>query len=108
MQIKNQTKDLVVAEEYELCDSTLRRAIGLMFSPPKTLVFEFAGPQIVYLHMLFVFFPIDIVFVDTRKKVVDIKHAKPFQPHISSKNMAKYIIETPDAGKTEIGDQLEF
>ena len=62
-------------------------------------------------HMFFVFYPIAIIWLDSSKKVVDIKtRARPFTPFIKPKKPAKYILELP-VGKAElikIGDKLSF
>lgn len=48
------------------------------------------------IHMLFVFFPIDVVWLDKNKKVVDKReNVKPFTPWITPGKAAKYVIELP-------------
>ena len=60
--------------------------------------------------MLFVFYPIDVLFLDKQRRIVEIK--RDFMPFTlySPKCKANYIIETV-AGKTEgckVGDILAF
>ena len=87
-----------------------------MFSKPlqdNCLVFVFSKPKKVVLHMVFVFFPIDILFLDTNKKVVEVmENVKPFTPHILPKRNAKYIVELPSSTikktNTKVSHIIEF
>ena len=84
---------------------------GLMFSkkPDYGLVFAFQTEKIRSLHMFFVFFPIDAVYLDENKKVVDIKrNLRPFSLNYTPKAPSKYLIEIPThlASAIGIGDQL--
>lgn len=111
--IRNKTKKTVIGERYELCRGFFSKASGLMFKlSPKILVFEFDKEKINSLHMFFVFFPIDVLFLDKNKKVVEVK--KNFMPfHIyTPKKKSMYVIELPlftlDHTKTQAGDILDF
>ena len=62
--------------------------------------------------MFFVFYPIDVLFLDKNKIVADKKeNFKPFAFY-KSKKKAMYAIELPNETikktKTEIGDKIEF
>ena len=62
--------------------------------------------------MFFVFYPIDVLFLDKNKIVVDKKERfMPFAFY-KSKRKAMYAIEMPNGTlkktKTEIGDKIEF
>ncbi|MGM5482426.1 MAG: DUF192 domain-containing protein [Nanobdellota archaeon] len=110
--ITNITKNIIIAKEYSICKSLLSKARGLMFSKKRTLVFEFEKEKLNSLHMFFVFFPIDVFFLDKNCKVVEIK--KDFRPFsfFRSKEKSKFIVETY-AGKaretkTNIGDNLRI
>lgn len=111
-EIINKTRKTVVAANYVLCTSTLSKAHGLMFSKKKNIIFAFKNERIVPLHMLFVFFPIDVLFLDKNKKVVDIK--KNFLPwtFYTPKNKAMYVVEleagTVIKSKTNISDVILF
>lgn len=90
-----------------------KKAKGLMFSKPRPLIMVFKKQSKIMLHMLFVFWPIDILFLDKSKLVVDLKEkAKPFQLSIKSKKPAKYVIELPfgtiKKTKTKIGHKITF
>ena len=78
----------------------------------KTLIFIFNKEKIISLHMFFVFYPIDVLFLNKKKQVVEIKeNFKPFRIMIPKKP-AKYIIELPNntikKSKTKLGDTLSF
>ena len=114
MRIKNRSNGSLLAENAVLCASPLSKFMGLMFSMDKSrvLVFEFAEEINISLHMLFVFYSIDVLFLDRRKTAVDMK--KNFMPFTfySSRAKAKYAIELP-AGKisktgTKLGDRIYF
>jgi uncharacterized membrane protein (UPF0127 family) len=96
--------------------NTLERTKGLMFEDKKNfnyaLIFDFPLESRVgtSLHMLFVFFPIDVLFLDKEKKVVDKATLQPFIPNYTPKAPAKYVIEMP-AGKASVvklGQKVEW
>jgi uncharacterized protein len=84
MPIINKTKKTTVAKRYRICRSVLSKARGLMFTEEETvryaaLLFDFKRPARQGLHMLFVFYPIDVVFLDEKRRVVDVKEGfRPF------------------------------
>lgn len=80
---------------------------GLMFEKQKNfdyaLVFPlpFESSLGASIHTLFVFFPIDVVFLDRQKKAIEIAIAvKPFTPLYAPKKNAAFFIELP-AGKAK-------
>ena len=113
--IKNKTKNFVLAKNKKILFSVFSKAKGLMFSKKLTdtgYIFIFSKPRKIDLHMFFVFFPIDVLFLDENKKVIEIKeHFKPFTFYIS-KNEAKYVVELPQEtiknSKTKLKDFIEF
>jgi uncharacterized protein len=108
--IRNVTKGIILANKAEICKSSLSKAVGLMFSKKsdKGLIFVFEKEQIVPLHMFFVFYPIDVLFLDKNRKVLEIKrNFKPFTCY-TPKNKAKYLIELLDCRNTVVGDKLAF
>ena len=115
--IKNKTQGTVVAREHKVCRSIWSKARGLMFTGSKSvvresLVFEFDGLQKTGLHMFFVFYPIDILFLDEKQRVVEMKEGfRPFTFY-NPKELSKYVIELP-AGKiaesnTSVGDEINW
>ena len=77
-----------------------------------SLIFEFWEEKIISLHMFFVFYPIDVLFLNKNKVVVDKKdNFRPFTFY-KSKRKAAYAIELPygtlNKTKTDIGDKIGF
>ena len=101
MPITNKTKKTEVASRYRVCKSMTSKAKGLMFTDKAfvreaALLFEFNKPTRQSLHMFFVFYPIDLIFLDENKCVVELKqNFRPFQTYNSSKK-SKYVLETHD------------
>ena len=91
------------------------QGIGLMFHKKINnigYVFKFKKEKIVPLTMMFVFFSIDVLFLDGEKKVVEIVEGlKPFRNYWP-KRKAKYVIELPvntiKEKEINIGDKLLF
>ena len=114
MRIKNVTTNRIVADSAKRADTVASRCVGLMFSKPSrtALVLEFPQEQKISLHMAFVFYSIDVIFVNGRKKVVDVKKGfRPFSFYASSKK-AVYAIELPagtvEKTMTREGHEMEF
>ena len=114
MPIKNLTKKTAVSRNGKICGSALSKFIGLMFSrnDNKALIFKFKKEKIISLHMLFVFYPIDVLFLDKNRIIADKKeNFRPFAFY-KSKKKAMYVIELPDGAikksKTMIGDKVRF
>lgn len=91
-----------------VCTSGWSKFRGLMFSKRKTLIFEFKEDTNVPLHMLFVFFPIDVLFLNEKKTVLEVK--KNFMPFTfySPKHKARYVIEIPSPTDFAVGDVVTF
>ena len=114
MQIKNLTKKTVISRHGKICDSILAKFTGLMFSlkQKSPLIFKFNREQVISLHMVFVFYPIDVLFLDKNKVVVDFKeNFNPFTFY-SSKRKSMYAIELPNGtvkkSKAKVGDKIGF
>jgi uncharacterized protein len=99
-----------------LASTGWQRTKGLMFEDKKkfnyALVFEFPRESKLgcSIHMIFVFFPIDIIFLNKKKEVVDKVTLPPFQPNYTPKKPAKYVIEMPEGKnkKIKIGDKISW
>ena len=109
--IKNITRKAILSGNAKICSSIFSKSIGLMFSKKKrSLVFVFEREKIIPLHMLMVFYPIDVLLLNKNREVVEIKQSfRPFAFYTPKKE-ALYIIELP-AGiikktKTKLGDKL--
>ena len=114
--LRNKTRKKTVIKGVRFANSHFSKLRGLMFEKKAkfnyALVFPFKeetrlGASI---HMLFVFFPIAAVYLDAKKRVVDIAVLKPFALNYTPKKKAKYLVELPVGKGKEIsvGDGLEF
>lgn len=93
--LRNATTGKILSENPVLCHSILSKARGLMLSTKKTLIFCFPEPRIVPLHMLLVFFSIDVAYLDKHGTVLEIKRKlKPFHFH-TPRVKASFVVETP-------------
>ena len=112
----NRTRNTVLAEKVVVARTLFSKMRGLMFRRRKSvdyaLVLELGrvGRRSASIHMMFVFFPIDALFLDKRKRVVDKTTLRPFQLNYTPKVPAAYVVELP-AGltdNTKIGDELAW
>jgi len=102
MPITNTRTKKILASKYSLCDSLWSQARGLMFSGRKCLLFKFSEDKRVSLHMFFVFFPIDVLYLDKGMRIVEIKLGfRPFS-YYAPKRAARYIIEIPSEPKIDV------
>ena len=112
MQAKISCKGKRIADA-KLITSLWGKAHGLMFSlRPRALIFVSDKEEYVSLHMFFVFFPIDVLYLDSKKRVVEMK--KNFLPFAlyNPKHKSRYVIELPrgtiDSHGLKDGDSLHF
>ncbi len=111
----NKTKKKKLIEKTRVADSFLKRLKGLMFSkkPDYALIFELEKESRIggSIHMLFVFFSIDVIYLNSEKKVVDIKlNLRPGALNYTPKKPSKYFIEFL-AGTVQgisLNDELEW
>ena len=109
--------NIILADKAKWYKNFLFKARGLMFTMPlkrgKAIILEADEEGILdtTIHMLFVFFPIDVIWVNLEKKVVDIKrNVLPFTPWLSPKDPAKYVVELPSSSTkfVKVGDSIIF
>ena len=90
------------------CKTISSQIKGLMFSRRKNLMFVYNNPIYVDLHMLFVFFNVDALYVNDDREIVEIKHMKPFRLTYKAKHKAKYVIELTEKHMFNVGDKVEI
>jgi uncharacterized protein len=110
--ITNKSIKKVLIKEHRNCRSVFSKGFGFMLRKPKeyALVFEFSRERSVPLTMFMVFYPLDVLFLDSKKRVVEIKKdLRPFKDY-APKAKAQYVIEFPVGmlGKTKVGDKISF
>ncbi|MBI4447677.1 DUF192 domain-containing protein [Candidatus Woesearchaeota archaeon] len=90
-------KGKLISSKLKVCDSFFSRAKGLMFASLKDkdgAVLVFDKETFVSIHMFFVFFPLDVFWVDSNFRVVDARFGvKPFSPLVMPKGKAMYVVE---------------
>jgi len=106
----------VLMKNVKLAQNSWERTKGLMFEEKKkfnyALVFNFPVESRIgcSLHMLFVFFPIDVLFLNKNQLIVDKATLSPFIPNYTPKKAAKFVIEMPKgkAKVAKIGQKVEW
>lgn len=108
---------VIVADKCKFCHDIFSKTRGLMFSKPlkrgeaRILVAKEESTLETTIHMFFVFFSIDVVWLNSKKEVVDVKrNIRMFTPLIKPRSPAKYVMELPKGmGKFfKVGDKVEF
>lgn len=97
MKIIDKTTGKVVAEQCDVANKLLSRAIGLMFSgkKEKTIWFIFNEERIQPIHSLFVPREFTAVYVDSKMRVVEVwKKVGCFKLYLAPKKPAKYLLES--------------
>ena len=112
--ILNKTTNKKIISKKKIADTFLKRAIGLMFSFKKNfnygLIFDLKRETVTGagIHMFFVFFSINVLFLDKNKKIVDYKRLRPFTIYQPVKKI-RYIIELPvRCNNYKINDKVEW
>lgn len=112
----NKTKKRRIIGKVRIAGSSFARFKGLMFERQENFDYALIFP-LPYesrigasVHMLFVFFPIDIFFLDSGKKVVDKATLRPWTLNYTPRQAAKYLVEMPAGtlGKIKLGDKLKW
>jgi len=71
----------------------ISKITGLMFSKKKNLIFDLKNRKEI-IHSFFVFFPINLYFLDENFRILEKRILKPFRFYIPKKK-AKYLVEIP-------------
>ena len=125
MRILNKTKKNIVCEDTETARNFFTKSLGLMFrkSMPenKGFLMEFSseGKDIYSIWMLFMRFPIDIIFIDSGKRVTDVvRNAPPVSLNPATWKVyrpsepVRWILEmkagSAERKKISRGDRLSF
>jgi uncharacterized protein len=109
VKVRNETRKTVLAEAAELADTSAKRRTGLL---KHTGLKAGEGLWIVpceSVHTFFMKFPIDLVYLDKKRKVRKVRHAVPAW-RLSACLAAHSVLELP-AGTVErtgtaVGDDL--
>lgn len=118
MRLVNLTTGKLLASEVELADTFWRRFRGLMFRRKfqrgKALLFKFPKPgrRKCGVHMWFVRFSIDLVYLDSSFKVVELRAQLKRWRFYRPRATVSYLIELP-AGtisrvRVEVGHKISL
>lgn len=116
MLLVNKNTGKVLADEVEVMDSFWSRLRGLMFrlsfEDGEALLFEFPEPRKFRVHTFFVFFPIDLAYLNGNLEVLETEgELSPWRVY-SPDSKARFLIELPKGTiselEVEVGDELEF
>ena len=112
--IRNKTTGKEVVQKHHILKTAVKQSLGLMFKPANNdgYIFELERFGLTKFNTVFstffMFFSLDIIFLDKNKVVTRIfTNVRPYK-FISAKG--KYVLETK-AGKTKgmrVGHQLEW
>ncbi len=111
----NKTKGINFGQ-LDFADSFMSRFMGLMLrkNPENGMILKLPSSRSrrgSAIHMFFMRFPLDIIFLDDNKKVVDMVSIKPWKTY-TPKSPAKYVVELEEGSinnyKLEIGDEMDF
>jgi hypothetical protein len=116
MKLVDRITGRIVAREVEVADTFWSRFRGLMFRrrfpQGKAILFRFKKPGRHAVHMFFVRFPIDLLYLNRQFKIVEIREAlKPWRFY-RPKHLATNLVELPAGSVRKLGiktgDQLEI
>ena len=101
-----------ISTKERICSSFWSQARGLMFRKKQNLIMIFPEEKKISLHMFFVFYPIDVLYLDAEKRVVEIKESfLPFTFY-NPTHKAQYVLEvqqgTIKKTQTAVNDSLAF
>lgn len=114
MRLVDKTTGKVLANRVKLADTFWRRFRGLMFRRrfPRgsAMLFKLFKPGRYGIHMFFVRFPIDLLYLNSRFVVVELREGlKPWHMH-RPKAIANYLVELPASTvsrlKVKIGHKI--
>ena len=90
-------RNKAIASKIVYCDSFIMKGTGLMFRPRNAIIntawlFRFRKPRKVSVTMMFVFFPIDLVFLDDRNTILELKSdLAPFSGYDSREKTSAFV-----------------
>jgi len=114
--LRNLTTGEILATRVHHCNSLLSRARGVMLRrslrEDEVLIFSEGDESVVFttITMLFVFFPIAVLWLDGEKQVVDKRLARPFRLWYAPARPARYYVEGHPSllDRVEVGHYLSF
>ena len=109
---KAKIKGKMCEVEAERAKSLSRKVLGLILERKiYPLLFEFTHERRWSFHTFLVIKPIDFLFIDKNKRVVEIKcRPRPFNFSIKPQKPVKYVLELPEGmgHLFRVGEKLKF
>lgn len=111
--ITNKTSGAVISKKERYANNIFTQALGLMFTWKKqNLVMKFSRTRRISLHNCFVFYPLEIVVLDTEERVIEVKKKfKPFTLFWKSRDKGRCLLELgldSSKGLCKVGDFVEI
>jgi uncharacterized membrane protein (UPF0127 family) len=111
LKVINKTKGTVVATQADVADTSQKRRAGLLRHGRLEAGQGLWIAPCEAIHTFGMRFPIDVLFLDRRKKVLKVKAGMP-RGRIAASLWAHSVLELPEGQaertRTEPGDVLEF
>ncbi len=116
LKVHNRTRPLASPLVVQPCETFRCRLLGLMgrreLASNEGLLFRWpkAGRADTAIHMLFMRFPIAVIWLDSRGVVVDARRARPWVDFLVPKAPAQYVLELHANRLPEfaIGDHIKW
>ena len=116
MRLRHKPTGTILLTNVKWCNTFLCHLRGLTLRGPLSegeglvLVEQRESRLDTSIHMFFVSFPIAVLWLDARLRVVDTCLAKPWRPFYASRAPAQYVLEAspPLLQKVSISDELAF
>lgn len=116
MELKLERTGETLAVDVDLADSFWSRFRGLMFrgnfESGEAILFDIPEARKFSIHTFFVFFPIDLVYLDENLKVVDIEEELAPWRFYSPEVKSRYLIELPGGiisdFEVRLGDKINL
>ncbi len=104
-----------IAKNIEVARTKLSQMSGLMFRKgipsDYSMIFILKKQSSVNVHMLFMRFPVDVIFLDEEKRVLGFARLNPWTGYKAMKGI-RYVVEikagTIERYNISIGGQMEF
>jgi uncharacterized protein len=114
--VVNRRTGEVLVRSARWCASRASRLRGLQYrrrlEPGEALILAKAKDSIFNssIHMLWVFFPIAAVWINSQGRVTSAQLARPWRPYYASPDPARYVLEAAPSllDRLKVGDEVDF
>jgi|TARA_B100002003_G_C14150281_1_gene553217 uncharacterized membrane protein (UPF0127 family) len=102
----------IIASNAKQAKNIFSQAFGLRFKKQQNLIFDFKTERKEIIDMFFVFYPIDIIFLDENKKITELKeNFRPWKIY-KMKNKARFMLElkngTISNNNVKVSDKIKW